>query len=241
MKNSPKEFEGKLVVVTGGTRGIGLAIATLFDELGAKVIKVGKSKAGKKDIVGYYQCDFEDEPSLQLLAKFLKNKKPDILINNAGININSSFDKIKLSDFMKIQKVNIVAPLLLSQAVLPSMKSRGWGRIVNISSIWGKVSKSERASYSSSKFAIDGMTLALALEYAKWGVLANCVSPGFTDTELTQKNLGPKGIKEVLKSVPMGRMAKASEIAELVVWLASEKNSYVTGQNYVIDGGFSRA
>ena len=120
------------------------------------------------------------------------------------------------------------------------MKEKNWGRIVNISSIWGKISKAHRASYSASKFALDGLTASLAAEFARNGILANCVSPGFTDTELTSQTLGKKGIEEILKTVPIGRMAKPEEIANLVLWLGSDKNEYVSGQNISIDGGFTR-
>ena len=121
------------------------------------------------------------------------------------------------------------------------MKYHGWGRIVNISSVFSKVGKDSRAPYSSSKFALDGLTLSLAIEHAAAGILANCVSPGFVDTEMTQRILGADGIKDVLKSVPIGRLAQPSEIARLVLWLAGEENTYVTGQNIAIDGGFTRA
>ena len=120
------------------------------------------------------------------------------------------------------------------------MKKKRWGRIINVSSIWGKIGKEYRASYMASKFALDGMTLAISSEHAKDGILANCISPGFTNTELTQKNLGTKGIKKMISKVPIGRIAKPSEIAEIIFWLASKNNSYVTGQNIAIDGGFTR-
>ena len=120
------------------------------------------------------------------------------------------------------------------------MKRKGWGRIVNISSIWGKISKEHRASYSASKFALDGMTLALAAEHAADGILANCVAPGFTDTELTHQMLGDEGIRRIVSTVPIRRMASVEEIARFVVWLSGPENTYITGQNIAIDGGFSR-
>jgi NAD(P)-dependent dehydrogenase (short-subunit alcohol dehydrogenase family) len=162
------------------------------------------------------------------------------LINNAGINKNLTFVEIDPIMFQRIQQVNVFAPFSLCQAAIPSMQRKGWGRIVNISSIWGKIGKEHRAAYSASKFALDGLTLSLAAEHAADGILANCVAPGFTDTELTQKMLGEEGIRKILTTVPIRRMANVEEIARFVVWLSSPENSYITGQNIAIDGGFSR-
>jgi NAD(P)-dependent dehydrogenase (short-subunit alcohol dehydrogenase family) len=120
------------------------------------------------------------------------------------------------------------------------MVRRGWGRIVNVSSIWGKVSKEHRAAYSTSKFALDGMTLALAAEHAADGVIANCIAPGFIDTELTRRVLGEKGTQALVSAVPARRLGQVDEVARLVLWLASEENTYLAGQNIAIDGGFSR-
>jgi 3-oxoacyl-[acyl-carrier protein] reductase len=121
------------------------------------------------------------------------------------------------------------------------MVGKNWGRIVNISSVWSKISKEHRAPYSASKFALDGMTLALAIEYAKHNVLANCVAPGFVDTDMTRGILGDEGISKLMQIVPIGRLAQPAEIATFVVWLTSESNTYITGQNIAVDGGFTRA
>ena len=120
------------------------------------------------------------------------------------------------------------------------MRRKGWGRIVNVSSIWGKISKEHRASYSTSKFAIDGMTLALAAEHSADGIIANSIAPGFVDTELTRRVLGETGIQSLVATVPARRLGQVDEIACLVLWLASEENTYLAGQNISIDGGFSR-
>jgi len=177
---------------------------------------------------------------LYLFAEKVKDIKPDILINNAGINKNAPFLEIDPKEFLLINQVNVFSPFLLCQASIPGMVEKRWGRIINIASIWGKISKQYRASYSASKFALDGLTLALAAEYAKNGILANCISPGFTDTELTSKTLGQSDKNEILKIVPIGRLASPAEIARFVVWLASPMNTYISGQNIAVDGGFSR-
>jgi NAD(P)-dependent dehydrogenase (short-subunit alcohol dehydrogenase family) len=128
----------------------------------------------------------------------------------------------------------------LCQAAVPAMKKKKEGRIVNISSMWGKISKEHRASYSASKFALDGLTLALAAEHSVDGIIANCISPGFIDTELTRRVLGEEGMQGLVHSVPVRRVGGVEEIARFVLWLSSEENTYISGQNIAIDGGFSR-
>jgi NAD(P)-dependent dehydrogenase (short-subunit alcohol dehydrogenase family) len=233
-------FENKTVLVTGATRGIGAAIAAEFRAAGAKVIGTGTRADSSGLFDDYFQADFGDVEQIRACADFVRRAEPDVLINNAGINKNLPFTEIDPLEFQRIQQVNVFAPFSLCQAVIPSMQRKGWGRIVNISSIWGKIGKEHRASYSASKFALDGLTLSLAAEHAADGILANCVAPGFTDTELTHKMLGDEGIRKILSTVPIRRMAGVEEIAKFVVWLGSPENSYITGQNIAIDGGFSR-
>lgn len=235
-------FAGKTAVVTGATRGIGRAIAVHLRERGARVIGTGTGLTKEHaHLDSYLRADFSRREDIEFCAARVREIAPDILINNAGINRIGPFQEIRFEDFTRIQTVNVVAPLLLCQAALAGMQRRGWGRIVNIGSIWGKVSREYRASYSASKFALDGLTVALALEYAPHGVLANCVAPGATDTELTRSVLTPQQVAELVASVPAKRMARVEEIARFVAWLASADNTYITGQNIAIDGGFTRA
>ena len=163
-----------------------------------------------------------------------------ILIIIEVLKILTFFRKKRHRIFIKIHKVNTFAPFRITQEVLHNMKKRKWGRIVNISSIFGNISKEYRASYSSSKFALDGLTAALSAEVAKNGILVNTVSPGFIKTDLTQKILGSDGIKEMSSLVPIGRLGRPVEIAKFIIWLCSDENSYISGQNLIIDGGFSR-
>ncbi len=230
-----------LAVVTGATRGIGFAIAERLKNDGLEVIGTGTGKEAKcPEGVAYRQVDFLDDNSVDGFVAFLKKEKIDVLVNNAGINKIENFSEIDIEDFDRILRVNLRAPFLFCQAVVPYMKKNEWGRIVNITSIFGKITKELRASYSSSKFGLDGMTAALSAEVAEFGVLANCVAPGFIDTDLTRNVLGAQGMKELENKIPIKRVGKVEEIASFVSWLVSEENTYLSGQNLVVDGGFSR-
>ena len=239
---APGFFGDKKIFVTGATRGIGRAIAGAFRAQGAYVIGTGTSESkNEHDVCNeYYRADFTDINHIRACANFVRQVEPDVLVNNAGINKIAPFAEIDPEDFQRIQQVNVLAPFFLCQAAIPGMRRKGWGRIVNLSSIWGKISKECRASYSASKFALDGMTIALAAEHSADGVLANCVAPGFTDTELTRKVLGDEQVRQIIAMVPARRMASVDEIARLVVWLGGPQNTYLTGQNIAIDGGFCR-
>jgi len=228
-------------VVTGATRGIGYAIAERLLIDGLEVIATGTSEdADYPSGASYYPVDFLNDSSVEAFVKYLKQQKVDILVNNAGINKIGEFANIDIDDFDRILKVNLRTPFLLCQAVIPHMKGNSWGRIVNITSIFGNVTKEYRVSYSSSKFGLDGMTVALASEVSGIGILANSVGPGFIDTDLTRSVLGEKGIAEVQRQIPIKRLGQVNEIASLVSWLVSNENSYISGQNIMIDGGFTR-
>ena len=233
---------GRRALVTGGSRGIGLAIAERLREDGAEVLLTGRRPEPEGlDGFEYRGVDFADASALEAFAEEARDWAPDVLVNNAGINKLAPFAEIDPADFDRIQAVNVRAPLLLCRAVLPAMRERGWGRIVNIASIWSIVSRPGRGSYSASKFALDGLTASLAAEVAADGVLANCVSPGVVDTELTREVLGAEGIARLVADVPAGRLAQPEEIAAVVAWLAGPENTFVSAQNIVIDGGFSRS
>jgi len=163
----------------------------------------------------------------------------DVCVNNAGINIIKPLTEISREDFEKINKVNVEAPFSICRAVVPGMQSLGGGRIVNVASIWSLITKSNRSLYSTTKAALAGMTRALAVEFSSSQILINSVSPGFTMTELTKRSLSEKERTELAQAVPLGRFAMVEEIAESILFLSSERNTYITGQNLVVDGGFS--
>jgi 3-oxoacyl-[acyl-carrier protein] reductase len=236
-----KPLSDRFALVTGGTRGIGAAIAARLLADGARVMVTGtKPDSPVPEGCTYQAVDFEDRLATAAFVAQVAEMAVDILINNAGINKISPFAEIEPADFDRIQQVNLRVPFLLCQAVLPGMKSRGWGRIVNISSIFGKVSREYRASYSASKFALDGMTAALAAEVAAAGILVNCVAPGFIDTDMTRTILGEAGIADLVARIPMKRLGSPEEIATFVAWLAGPENTYLSGQNIAVDGGFTR-
>lgn len=227
-------------LVTGGTRGIGAAIGREFFQAGYEVIVSGRSAVGKApEGCSYMPCDFSDPAALKAFAAAIAALELSVLVNNAGINKVAPLTEYDPEDFSRIQQVNITAPFMLCRAVVPGMRRRRFGRIVNMTSIWGVVSKAGRSAYSASKFGLFGLSRALALEVAADNVLVNCVAPGVVDTDLTRSVLGESGIAELVSQVPMGRLAKPEEIARFVRFLASEENSYMTGQNIVVDGGFT--
>ena len=227
-------------LVTGGTRGIGKSISQTLLREGYEVMITGTSiDLSDNNNFRCFEVDFKDAYTTEKFLQEAKSFQPEILINNAGINIIDNFTDIKEQDFDNVMRVNLKIPFLISQLVIPGMKENNFGRIVNIGSIFSSVSKERRASYSASKFGLVGLTKALSAELSEFNILANCVSPGVIETRLTKEILGIKGISEMKKKIPQGRLGSVEEVAELVFWLASKNNSYITGQNILIDGGYT--
>ena len=227
-------LNGKTVLVTGASRGIGKKIFDMMKRKGAYVF--GTCTTGESN--EFFQVDFTNKNSCERFYERIRGMDFDICINNAGINIVKPFDEFTDEDYETLMSVNVKAPFKISQIVAKNMRQRGYGRIVNISSIYGVVSREHRLLYTMSKSCLIGMTKTLSLELAKHGVLVNAVSPGFTKTDLTQKVLGEKGICEVEGRVPMGRLGTTEEMANAVMFLCGDQNTYITGQNIVVDGGF---
>jgi 3-oxoacyl-[acyl-carrier protein] reductase len=239
--SAPEPLKSRKAVVTGGTRGIGWEIAARMRDDGADVTVTGTAAdgAGPKG-TRYLAVNFTEASAVDSFADVLRGNAPDILINNAGRNRNAPFAEINLDDFDAIHRINLRAPVALMQAVLPSMRQNKWGRVVNIGSIWSKLARPGRASYAASKFGLDGVTAAAAAEAAADGVLINMVSPGIIDTELTRRTVDPEKLKTLLADVPAGRLGQPQEIAAFVAWLAGPENTFISGQNIAIDGGFMR-
>ena len=229
------DFKNKNVLITGASRGIGNDLANSFYLSGANIISTStkpfKLKNTKlKNQWTNFIVDFNDDKSIEEFSKnLIKYKKIDVLINNAGIK----------DDWDMINRVNLRAPYLISQLVAKQMIKQKKGFIINVSSIFGVISKEKRASYSASKSGLIGLTRATAIDLARYNILVNAVSPGFVETELTKKILSKIESSKIKKDIPMRRFAKKNEITNLIFFLCSNYNTYITGQNFVIDGGFT--
>lgn len=246
------DYSGKRVLITGGTKGIGFNLAQCILTCGGNVMITGTSKQScdaafsqlnKKAFLGRVEAsivDFTDKTSLDSFINSDDFKTGfDVLFNNAGSNIIKPFEMYNSEDYEFLMDLNVRGPWELSKAAIPYMKVQGYGRIVNIASIWGVVTKSHRALYTSTKHAIVGLTKTLAVEYGAAGILTNAVSPGFTLTDLTRQSLSENEISELSANIPMKRMAEPIEISRAIAFLGSQMNSYINGQNIIIDGGFS--
>ena len=232
-------FKGKTILITGASSGIGKSIAHEFYKLGGNIIGTSTTKKLKKKNYELCKVDFFNDREKTIFLNYIEKKKIDILVNNAGINKISHIKDINMKDFRKILYLNLEIPTQLTNIVSNYMIKKRRGKIINISSIFGTISKGMRSSYSSSKFGIKGLTKSSALDLASKNILVNSISPGFVDTNLTRKVLKISGMLKVKKEIPLKRMGKVKEISFLTVFLASNYNTYITGQDILIDGGFT--
>ena len=243
-------FRDKTFLITGGTRGIGAQVATDLHNSGAIVLITGTNKAEieklnncidiNKTKKRYLHLDFLNKNSLEIFLDDLKKfSRIDGLVNNAGINRLNSIQDAKLSDWNDMLDVNLTAPFQLINAIAPIMINQKYGRIVNVASIFGVISKEKRVVYSATKFGIHGLTVGSSNDLARFNILVNTVSPGFVLTDLTKANLSTEEINKLTEQIPIRRMADVSDISKLVLFLLSDLNQYITGQNIIIDGGFT--
>ena len=199
-------FKGKTVLITGGSRGIGKQLVEDFKLSGAIVTSTDTTN-----------LNFLDPNSITEFLNSIKDLDIDICINNAGINEINPFCEISDQSWEDIIAVNLTGTFKITKSIIKKMMKREDGKVINVSSIWGHKSKIGRAAYSASKFGLRGLTQAVAAEAASKGVLVNSVSPGFTRTELTERILGPDGIAEIEKSIPLGRLATPKEISNVII------------------------
>lgn len=243
------DLSGKTALITGATRGIGKSVADVFIAVGAKVILTGTNpdeisqlnanETGNSEIE-WIEADFSSiQGVINFLNRLEENINIDICVNNAGINIIKPFTEYSVDELSRLVNIDLAAPFMVTQRLIPGMKARGFGRVVNIASIWSEISKAERSLYTMAKAGLAGLTRTLAVEYSQYNVLVNAVSPGFTKTELTAKSLTALEIEMLSKNIPAGRLAEPIEIARTVLFLCSELNSYISGQNIVVDGGYT--
>ena len=220
-------YKAKRALVTGGSRGIGQAICSLFKKKGIDVLAPSRQ-----------ELDLNNRQSIYDFAT-AHHDTIDILINNAGINQLSDLQHTDDETLDHMLRVNLSSHIVLSKLFIEKMKLQKYGRIVNISSIWGCFSKPRRLMYSVSKAGLNGFTVAAAVELAPYNILVNSVAPGFVHSELTTQNNTPEELLEITHHIPLKRLAEPEEIAEIVYFLASDKNTFMTGQTLLADGGFS--
>lgn len=241
----------KVALITGGARGIGRAICLkMASEDTIVIINYNNSENEAKELMNHiskmgfqaeiYKCSITDAENLEKMFDYIKGKysRLDYLINNAGIVRDNFLMMAPKNDIDNVLQTNIMGTMLCCKFAVPYMIAGKFGKIVNISSVSGIIGMVGQTSYSASKSAIIGFTRSLALELSKFNISVNVVSPGFIDTDMTN-NFSEQSKKKYLNSIPMKRFGKPEEVAEVVSWLCSDKCSYITGQNIIIDGGMS--
>lgn len=238
------DFKNKKVLVTGATRGIGKAIALKYSELGAMVVITGTKKEKPTcfdESILYEQLEINENSfwKQRVVEINEKYKGFDICINNAGINKVNNIYETKTSDIDNILLVNLNAPIFIASEVSKAMVKNKIGHIINIASIFGIVSKKGRNPYTATKSGLIGVTKTMAIDLGEHNILVNSISPGFVDTELTRKVLGKEGMNEMKDKVPMKKLANVEDIVPSILFLTSKYNTYITGQNIIVDGGFT--
>ena len=246
------DLTGRTAVITGGSRGLGEAMAKALAEAGASIALVARDRerlekvrnaiTEKGGTAGVFTADVTQEDEVAALAESVQQKfgHPQILINSAGINIRKNLVDFSLDEFRSVIDASLISTFLLCRAFVPGMKGTGYGRILNMTSIMSHVSLAGRSAYSSAKAALLGLTRALALELAADGITVNGISPGPIGTDMNLALMSnPEVNAQFLASVPVGRWGKVEEIGSLACYLCSEAAGFVTGTDILIDGGWT--
>lgn len=237
-------LKNKTILITGSSRGIGAAIARLAKKNGANVVLHGKSESEELKKLAeeldseYVMFDVSQEASVQEEIKKLGNI--DILINNAGINPSKTFLQLENKDWQEIFNVNVFGVVNCSRAVIGGMMEKKSGKIINLASIKAYNTTSGKPAYAASKAAVMRITSSMAEEFAPYNIQINAVAPGFVNTDMLKTTMSPQ-IKAQIEKIPLKRPAEPEEIAEAVLFLASEKANYITGQTLLVDGGYNIA
>jgi len=241
-------LESKVALVTGATRGIGKAVARALAEQGAEVIGTATSAAGAESISAELQAggfngyglvmNVADLKSIEDGLKTITGKSgtPLILVNNAGITRDNLLLRLKDDDWADVLETNMTSVYRTSKAVLRGMAKARWGRVINISSVVASMGNAGQGNYCAAKAGVEGFTRSLAKEMSARGITANCVAPGFIDTDMTRK-LDDGQRNAMLNVIPAGRLGEPEEVAAVVAFLASNAAAYVTGETIHVNGG----
>ncbi|MFA7359469.1 MAG: SDR family oxidoreductase [Candidatus Kapaibacterium sp.] len=243
-------LKGKKALITGGTKGIGLAITKLFLELGADVFIAARNKNLINEMIKTYKdkelsgvaADISKLPGIEKMMKEVLKKwdRVDILVNNAGFNIRKKSVEYTEKEFDTIINTNLKSVFRISVRMLPLLMKSKSSTIVNISSVAGMTALKTGSPYAITKAGIIQVTKNLAVEWAQHGIRVNTIAPWYIKTPLTEKLLNDrKYLKSILERTPMGRYGETEEVANVAAFLASDASSYVTGQCIAVDGGFS--
>ena len=217
---------GRIALITGSSRGIGKAFVNKFEVNGYKLLTPSRN-----------EMNLNDNSSIESYCKKIE-VDIDVIINCAGVNTIATLNELDDAALNSMIQINLLAPLKIIQCLNDKMGKKRLGHIINISSIWSFISKEGRSGYSATKAGINGMTRTLALEFAPKNILINSVAPGYVNTELTKQNNTPEDIANIASLIPLQRLAEPEEIANLVYFLSSDMNTYITGQTIIIDGGY---
>ncbi len=239
------DLTGKTAFVTGSTRGIGLAVARALYAAGANVAIVGRDEARARAVAAEFGnravgvgCDVADRAQVEaaLAAAEAALGPIDILVNNAGLTRDNILLRLSDEDWDAVLDANLKGAFYTTRAVIKGMMKRRAGRIINITSVVGLTGNKGQANYAASKAGLVGLTKSVAKEYAARGVLANCIAPGFIETDMTAA-LPSEARAALLEGIALGRLGRPEDIATAVLFLASDLASYITGQVLVVDGG----
>ena len=246
------DLAGRVALVTGASRGIGRAIALQLGASGAAVVVNSRgSEAAAHEVVGQItaaggqaiavQADVSDAAAHEALIKATTDAfgRLDILINNAGITRDTLLLRMKTTDIDDVLNTNLRGVMLLTKSALRPMLKNKWGRIISLSSIIGLTGNAGQANYAASKAGLLGFTKSVALEMASRNITANAICPGFIETDMTAAAMTDDFRAKALERVPLGRLGTPADIANAVVFLASDAAAYITGQTLAVDGGWT--